>query len=85
MVAYAKWAAAGKPLRDPARVAELFSICEACPTRQFIRVDNDSGRCAVCACHLHRGMGELNKLAWPTEGCPHKAFEAEVSPEPNSE
>jgi hypothetical protein len=77
-IAYSRWVAAGKPLREPKQVEELFKICEGCPSKQFIRVDADSGRCAECGCWVRRSMDRKNKLKWPTERCPFGHFNNEV-------
>lgn len=80
-IAFAKWVAAGKPLREPEQVEQLFDFCAQCPVKQFVRVNDTTGRCATCGCWLRRGMTGPNKLKWPTEGCPHDLWYAEVHPE----
>lgn len=75
--AYDKWSEAGKPLRTPEQISNLFSICEQCPL--FMRISTDIGRCKSCGCWLKRKGETFNKLAWPTEGCPEGHWEAEVN------
>jgi hypothetical protein len=78
-VAYARWRAAGRPLRSPERVDELFTdVCTKCPSESFIPTGVDTGRCVECGCWLKRSTMFLNKLAWPTEACPNDHFSNEV-------
>lgn len=79
-IAYTKWLAAGKPIREPEHIAELFKICENCPTRRFMRVSKNKGRCTQCGCWIKRQGENRNKLAWPTEGCPDGHWAAQVEP-----
>lgn len=77
-VAYARWRAAGRPLRSPERIEELFNFCTECPSESFIPTGVDTGRCVECGCWLKRSTTFLNKLAWPTEACPNSHFSNEV-------
>jgi hypothetical protein len=81
-VAYAKWLAAGRPVRTPDQINALYDICEQCPTKRFTRSSLDKGRCSACGCWLKRGADKFNKLAWPTEACPDGHWSNEVEPEP---
>lgn len=83
LMSYARWVAAGKPVRSPDYIAELFAtFCEKCPSNNFIRVDKDSGRCVECGCWLKRKGIDKNKLAWPTEPCPEGHFNNDVEEPP---
>ena len=80
-IAYTKWAMAGKPLREKEEVEILFDFCTQCPAKQFIKVNDTTGRCAACGCWLRRGITTgKNKLKWPTEDCPHGLWVARVHP-----
>ena len=69
--AEAKWIAAGRPIRDEERVAELFTICQAC--EQFRPGTSElEGSCAVCGCRLRSIGGLFNKIQMATESCPLK-------------
>ena len=61
-----KWELAGKPMRTPERVHELYhQVCKPCP--------NFGGdRCNVCGCYIsdHLNNPSFNKLAWSTTHCP---------------
>lgn len=70
-----KWVAAGKPTRSPEEISRLYSICEDCPAKRFLRVAQDIGRCKECGCWLKRQGAEYNKLAYETEGCPLGYFD----------
>jgi hypothetical protein len=85
IIAYTKWVAAGKPLRTPQAIAELFVICENCPSMNFIPISDGIGRCAECACWLRKDSRDRNKLAWPTSPCPDGHFQNEVEEEPDGE
>lgn len=80
--AYAKWALAGKPLRDDKYIFELYdNFCTQCPTKKFIEHEPGRGECDECGCHVKRissGLDHLNKLAWPTEGCPDGHWNADI-------
>lgn len=80
--AHDKWVAAGKPLRTPERIAGLFAQCEQCPLKKFMRVGKDIGRCTECGCWLKRKGEHFNKLAWPTEACPHGVWPSEIEDGP---
>ena len=67
--AEARWLAAGRPVRDDARVAELFAVCSACEHFQP-GVTDVEGRCRLCGCQLRRVGGLINKIQMATEGCP---------------
>lgn len=71
-ISYADWASVGFPRRSAAWVAELWAICSACP-----HLDKEQktpfglGACRVCGCHVSPDPEKtVNKLVWPTEGCP---------------
>jgi hypothetical protein len=80
-IAWGKWVAAGKPFRSNKYIEQLYSICENCPTKKFIKIDDNSGQCAECECYLKRDSTTKNKLAWPTEACPDKHWKADVDNE----
>lgn len=83
-VAYAEWVKAGKPLRTDERVSELFQICSNCPTQKYIRKSEHHGECDECGCRIiNRSPQEtiLNKLAWPTTGCPDGHWSEDVEEE----
>lgn len=81
-MSYIKWVKAGRPLRLAEEIEKLFDDhCVQCPVKQFIKIDDTTGRCASCGCWIRRDTKGLNKLKWPTEGCPHGVFSAEVEPE----
>lgn len=80
-IAYAKWVAAGKPIREKDHIEILFQICENCPTKQFLRITTNKGQCKKCGCWLHRINQHTNKLAWPTEACPDGHWLAQVEEE----
>jgi len=80
---YHKWVKARKPKRSAKEVEALFDFCAGCPEKQFIRVDDVTGRCAECGCWLKRTIGTgPNKLEWPTEGCPYEHWNAQVEEKP---
>ena len=85
VIAYTKWVAAGKPLRTPEKIAELFTICEQCPSVSFIPISDGIGRCAECGCWLKKTETTRNALAWPTKPCPDQHFPNEVEEEPYGE
>ena len=72
MMAYRKWVAAGKPLRDPQWRKELFEqFCSKCERYDpdGLTVLGDKGKCKECGCHVDPDNdGLTNKLNWPTEG-----------------
>lgn len=80
-VAFTKWVAAGRPIRSAEHIEDLFKICEKCPTRRFMRLSQNKGRCTKCGCWVKRAGEHRNKLAWPTEGCPEGHWAAQVDPE----
>jgi len=85
--AYAKWALAGKPLRDDTYIADLFKICEGCPSKLYIRKTDTTGECDECGCHIKNVSATkdaLNKLAWPTECCPWGHWDSDID-EPEGE
>ena len=63
--AYYLWKAAGKPVRSPERIADLYAICEQCPIFQ-------GGICTheACGCPVRQEAVWRNKLTWATESCP---------------
>jgi hypothetical protein len=70
VTAHARWVAAGEPTRSADEISSLFSICEDCPAKQFLRVSKDLGRCKECGCWLKRQGTFFNKLSMATESCP---------------
>ena len=79
--AYAKWALAGKPLRDDEYIFALYDICKDCPSKAFIKYSDTEGECDECSCHIKRisaSEDTLNKLAWPTESCPAGHWKADI-------
>lgn len=86
IVAYYDWVRAGRPRRTPEQVKELYAICQSCPRfnpkgwTTFGR-----GRCDLCLCHISPdATRDMNKLIWPTEGCPDvpPKWTATVAPNP---
>lgn len=58
------WAAAGRPLRPPARVLELYeTVCTPC--EHF-----GGDKCNFCGCNISATGKFANKLAWATTRCP---------------
>lgn len=60
---------------------EIFSICETCdeyrPNERTIL--GHLGLCNHCGCHVSPTTeDEINKVAWPHEGCPLKKWFPEV-------
>lgn len=65
------WVEAGKPLRTPEQIEEIFEVCKACPF--FDTGGSDSqGNCGICGCFIKKQGTTLNKAAWATTKCPHK-------------
>lgn len=85
MVAYHKWTKAGKPLRNDEYIFALYDDhCSVCPEKLFILHSPGVGECDDCGCKIKRVSAEedeLNKLAWPTEGCPYGHWKADILPE----
>lgn len=79
-IAYSKWVAAGRPLRDDEYIFDLFdNHCSGCPL--FIRHSATQGECDECGCHIKRISAhedDFNKLAWPTEECPEGYWDSDV-------
>lgn len=81
--AYARWVAAGKPLRDDEYIFEIFdNHCAGCeffiPSK---KKPDTHGECDSCGCHIKRisaSKDKLNKLAFPTEGCPEDFWLADI-------
>jgi hypothetical protein len=68
-IAMARWTAAGFPTRTDEEVRQIFAICRACP--RYVEIDDSSGTCQVCGCHLSMtGSATNNKLKVTTEHCP---------------
>lgn len=80
--AYAKWVIAGKPLRDDKYIFELYDThCSGCDFFIPHKKKKNQGECDSCGCHIKRISAEeddLNKLAWPTEGCPEEFWDADI-------
>lgn len=59
-----KWEKAGKPVRSPERMKEIFDThCFHCPYYT-------GEKCNICGCLINLTTG-LNKLRWATTYCPH--------------
>jgi hypothetical protein len=80
--AYVKWATAGKPLRDDEYIFEIFdNHCGGCELFIPTNKEKTHGECDSCGCIIKRVSAsdcELNKLAWPTEGCPEGLWPADI-------
>ena len=80
LIAYPKWKAAGKPLREDEYIFHLYdTYCSQCPL--FIKKSENTGECDECGCHIKRISSKedtLNKLAWPTEACPEGLWQADI-------
>ena len=80
--AYVRWVKAGNPLRSDEYIFQLYDdFCVQCPTKKFIQLSEGVGRCDECSCHILRASTadtKMNKLAWPTEGCPDGHWQADV-------
>lgn len=69
-VSYAKavagWLAEGRPVRPPAEIERIFSICQACD-----RYDRQGSRCLRCGCRVNESdQAWKNKIAMATQSCP---------------
>jgi len=62
-----RWIKAGRPVRDDARVAEIYDTkCRPC--RHF---DQNRETCTICGCFVRRSASALrNKIKMATEHCP---------------
>ena len=62
-----RWIKAGRPVRDDARVAEIYDTkCRPC--RHF---DQNRETCTICGCFVRRSGSALrNKIKMATEHCP---------------
>lgn len=77
----ARWVNAGRPIRSPEWVAELFEHCWTCPSYEPDKRTEfrDRGVCAECGCYVHpTDLTIRNKLVLPTEGCPRGHWHASV-------
>lgn len=64
-----RWVKAGKPVRSPERVAEIFeTLCRPC--EHFRRTRDEAGACAVCGCGIKKAGKLLNKALFATASCP---------------
>lgn len=63
------WVEAGKPLRSPEQIKEIFNICKGCPF--FDESEAGVGNCGICGCFIKEKGNLLNKAAWATTQCPH--------------
>lgn len=64
-----KWERAGRPVRTPEQIRELFEKhCRPCEFFEPHRSRKDRGRCLLCGCKVN--LQSLNKLKWATEQCP---------------
>jgi hypothetical protein len=69
----ARWKAAGKPMRSPDRVQELYNtFCNppGNPCDHYVRRGPGIGKCALCGCSIKNKGQFLNKLARATDSCP---------------
>lgn len=74
-----KWIRAGRPLRSDEYIFELYDKCKTCP--EFKEYSEGFAECKQCGCVLKRisaSKDKMNKLAWPTEGCPLGHWKADV-------
>jgi hypothetical protein len=62
------WQEAGKPLRSPKRIEELYNICKGC--EHFQKITANFGQCKICTCFLRKYSTSKNKLAFATTRCP---------------
>lgn len=67
--AHRRWLAAGRPVRSPERVREIFAICKECEYFRPGTADIE-GSCRLCGCRLRDSGGMINKIQMATEGCP---------------
>lgn len=65
-----KWVLNGKKKRSAERVAEIFSICQACPN--FTDYKDETGTCNICGCYIKKDVNDtnFNKAVWATTKCP---------------
>ena len=80
--AQVRWITAGRPVRSPERIAEIFTqLCRPCEHFRPGRTE-DEGSCRLCGCCLRRNGGLLNKIKMATEQCPKSppAWIAELIP-----
>ena len=71
------WAKAGKPMRKPEVVEQMFE--EHCkPCDYFIKKSDGRGTCGLCGCSAKSKGTILNKLAWATTNCPDGRWSADV-------
>lgn len=67
------WKEAGKPMRSPERMQEIYDICSECPL--FLKGKGwlpGYDKCENCQCNLHPSTHTMNKIAWGTTHCPEK-------------
>lgn len=65
--AYARWIAAGSPVRVNDEIRRIFEgICRQCPHFQQ-KPRKRGGKCGLCGCGLNLNSA---KIAWATEHCP---------------
>lgn len=71
-ISYAKWAAAGKPMRDPAWTLEIWDTCQKCPHFDpKLWTPFGPGGCKICGCHVSDDIHDShNKAARPDQFCP---------------
>lgn len=76
--AYKRWVMAGRPVRSPERIAEIFdTLCKPCEFFKPTRNPND-GSCEKCGCSLKRRGKLMNKIRLASESCPAGKWAAEV-------
>lgn len=65
--ALARWIKAGRPLRSPEEIREIFTAhCQACESWNA-----DGSSCQCCGCRVNTStVAALNKIAMKTENCP---------------
>ncbi len=70
--ATARWIMAGRPVRSPERIAEIYKThCQPC--ENFVphpKGDADKGSCGLCKCSCKVQAAVFNKIRMGTEACP---------------
>jgi hypothetical protein len=63
-----KWEEAGRPVRSPERIKEIYDICKEC--ENYIFIVPKLGQCKICTCLLRPKGETMNKIAMATTNCP---------------
>lgn len=58
--------------RSDEQIKELHTICSSCPF--YEKYDEKEGACSICGCGIKAEGRKMNKLAWKSTRCPHKAI-----------